>query len=216
MIFKGVAKLREYAELRQDEYIPSGVAAFDELVGGLAKGGISEFFGSLGSGKRSLILSILSGFAGRVGLCAIVDASNSFDPVSAEKCGADLDKILWIKCSGDFQKAIISADYLVRSGAFNLIWLDLSLCGENFLQMLPGSYWYRYKMSLKDTSGAMIVSLPISRLGSAAKQSISVKREKISWRGGSNFKVFDKWSIELSMSRPFRKSKNFLMEAVWW
>lgn len=217
MIFRGVAKLREYAELHPDDRISSGIKDFDALTeGGLFKGGISEFCGALGSGKRSLILSILAEFTNRHGLCAVIDASDSFDPVSAEKFGIQLEKILWIRCSGDFEKAITSGDYLVQSGLFSLIWLDLGLCDEKFLRMLPGSYWYRYKVALKETQAAMVVSLAQSQLRSAARQSISVRRARVSWKGDSCFRIFDKWEVEISMLRPFLRKGNISLEALWW
>ena len=49
MIARGVAKLREFAELRQAERVLTGVAPFDRLSGGLIRGGICELTGAEGS-----------------------------------------------------------------------------------------------------------------------------------------------------------------------
>ncbi len=134
MINENVFKLSEFAELQKQEKLATGVAPFDGLTGGLVKGGICEFFGQKGSGKRSVVFAILANMTQENKICAVVDTSNSFDPVSADRCGMCLTKVLWIKCDDDPQKAILATDYLIQSRLFGAVWLDMSLCEKSFLE----------------------------------------------------------------------------------
>ncbi len=202
MIAKGVAKLREFAELRQAERVLTGVAPFDRLNGGLIRGGICELTGAEGSGKRGLVFSMIANLTRSNNICAVVDASDSFDPPSAEKSGVKLDKILWVKCGGDPKKAVLSTDYLIQSGLFGAIWLDLSLAEKDFLDRMPSSYWFRFKVGLKDTPAVLLVTLEETRLRSASHQSVRVEKEASEWTGESGFKVMRGSSVKLEMRKP--------------
>lgn len=204
---KGVLKLSDFAVLRPLEKLETDLKPFDLLTGGgLVKGGICEVFGHRGSGKRSLIISLLSNLTRKNKICVVVDCSNSFDPVSAEKSGVNLNKILWIKTFDDPQKAIISTDYLIQASMFGAIWLDLGLCSETFLEKLPGSYWFRFKVGLQDKETSLLITLEESRLRSAAHQSVKVTRESHDWSGESNFQIRTRTNSTLELVRPHKKT----------
>ncbi|QQS40331.1 MAG: hypothetical protein IPM63_13310 [Acidobacteriota bacterium] len=202
MIARGVAKLREFAELRQAERVLTGVAPFDRLTGGLIRGGICELTGAEGSGKRGLVLSMIANLTRANNICAVVDASDSFDPPSADRSGVKLDKVLWVKCGGDPKKAVLSTDYLIQSGLFGGIWLDLSLAEKDFLDRLPSSYWFRFKVGLKDTPAVLLVTLEETRLRSASHQSVRVSKEASEWAGDSGFRVMRGAEVRLEMVKP--------------
>ena len=211
MIAKGVAKLREFAELRQAERVLTGVAPFDRLTGGLIKGGICELTGAEGSGKRGLVFSILANLTRRNNICAVVDASDSFDPPSADRSGVKLNKVLWVKCGGDPKKAVLATDYLIQSGLFGGIWLDLSLAEKDFLDRMPSSYWFRFKVGLKDTPAVLMVTLEETCLRSASHQSLRVSKEESSWAGESGFKVMRGAEVKLEMKKPISMTS----ERIW-
>jgi len=202
MIVRGVAKLREFAELKQAERVLTGVAPFDRLTGGLIKGGICELTGAEGSGKRGLVFSMIANLTRANNICAVVDASDSFDPPSAAAAGVKLEKVLWIKCGGDPKKAVLSTDYLVQSGLFGGIWLDLSLADKDFLDRMPSSYWFRFKVGLKDTASVLLVTLEETRLRSASHQSVRVEKEASEWAGDSGFRVMRGAAVRLEMMKP--------------
>ncbi|MDH3492952.1 MAG: hypothetical protein OEM82_05335 [Acidobacteriota bacterium] len=201
MISEGVVKLSEFAELQKQERVPTGVAPFDELTGGLVRGGICEFFGKKGSGKRSVVFAILTNMTRENKICAVVDTSNSFDPVSAAGCGMHLGKVLWIKCDDDPQKAVLATDYLIQSRLFGAVWLDMSLCEKDFLDRMPNSYWFRFKVGLKDSASALLVTLEEARMRSATQQSVFVSKEKNGWEGESCFRVMREGEISLEVIR---------------
>jgi recA bacterial DNA recombination protein len=80
--------------------VPFGVAALDALTGGLPRGALSEIAGPASSGRTGVMLAALAGATRRQEVCALVDASDSLDPVSAAATGVDLERLLWVRCSG--------------------------------------------------------------------------------------------------------------------
>lgn len=76
----------------------TSVAAVDQLTGGLPRGALSEICGPASSGRSSLLLAALAARTAAGEACALVDVSDSFDPVSAEAAGVDLRRLLWIRC----------------------------------------------------------------------------------------------------------------------
>ncbi|MEZ5308374.1 MAG: hypothetical protein R2684_14610 [Pyrinomonadaceae bacterium] len=206
LMLANVVKLRDFAELQKRESLPSGVRAFDLATGGLVRGGISEFVGRAGSGKRSLVSAFLASLTRQNHICAVVDSTDSFDPVSAEASGIRLSKILWVKCGGDPEKAVLATDYLIQSRLFGGIWLDMSLCEKSFLDRMPNSYWFRFKVGLKDSPGVLLVTLEEPRLRSAAHQSVVINKEDCEWRGDSNFRVMRDRNIGLETIRPRQRN----------
>lgn len=74
-----------------------------------------------GSGKTSVLVSLLA-HASREHYCALVDASDAFDLVTAEAAGTDLSRLLWVRCGKTKQKlrpleqAFKVTDMLLQSG----------------------------------------------------------------------------------------------------
>ena len=79
--------------------VSTGLAALDALTGGLPRGALSEIAGPASSGRTGVMLAALAGATRRQEVCALVDASDSFDPASAVEAGVDLDRLLWVRCS---------------------------------------------------------------------------------------------------------------------
>ena len=63
--------------------VPIGIAQLDALTGGLPRGALSEITGPASSGRTGVMLSALAAATQRQEVCALVDASDSFDPASA-------------------------------------------------------------------------------------------------------------------------------------
>lgn len=68
------------------------------LQGGLAVGAISELVGPECSGRTSIALSLLARITQEGKVCAWIDVSNAFDPISAAAAGVDLARLLWVRC----------------------------------------------------------------------------------------------------------------------
>ena len=80
--------------------VSTGIASVDALAGGVPCGALTEIFGPQSSGRTSLLFSTLAGLTRPGHACALVDVSDSFDPLSAEKAGIELRQLLWVRCNG--------------------------------------------------------------------------------------------------------------------
>ena len=135
--------------------ISTGVTALDELTGGLPRGALSEIAGLASSGRTGVMLAALAGATRRQEVCALVDASDSFDPASAASAGVDLERLLWVRCSdmprqkfgaartglgrqksashanagfafsGVMEQVLKVTDLLLQGGGFGVVVLDL-------------------------------------------------------------------------------------------
>ncbi|QHN02752.1 recombinase RecA [Granulicella sp. WH15] len=77
----------------------TGIGSLDELLhGGLPVGVLSEVIGPECSGRTDIALSFVAHLTQASKVCAWIDASNAFDPVSAAAAGIDLARLLWVRC----------------------------------------------------------------------------------------------------------------------
>jgi len=205
-MINGISKLSDLSEVRKQEFRQTGVSSFDGIVGGLVRGGICELSGSDGAGKRGLALKMAAVSTDRGGLCAIVDGTNGFDPISAHGSGLTLSKTIWVRCGGDLTKSIMSTEYLVQSRLFDIIWLDLGCFEERELAMLPSSYWYRFKVGLQGSPTALVVTVTEPRVRSAAQQTFRLEKKCASWIGEGNFKILESVESIIECVRPFPTS----------
>lgn len=85
--------------------VPTGIAALDSLLGGgIPLGAVTELVGEECSGRTSIATALVAGITRSGRVCAWVDASNAFDPVSTAAMGVSLDRLLWVRCAVE-QKA---------------------------------------------------------------------------------------------------------------
>src|SRR6202165_2461066 len=80
------------------EMVSSGIPQLDLLTGGLARGCLTEICGTASSGRTSVLLLALPRATQRGEVCALVDASDAFDPASAAAAGMEMSRLLWVRC----------------------------------------------------------------------------------------------------------------------
>src|ERR1700733_8378479 len=76
----------------------TGIESLDNLLhGGLPIGAVSELVEPEYSGRTDIALSFVARLTQASTVCAWIDASNNFDPVSAAAAGVDLARLLWVR-----------------------------------------------------------------------------------------------------------------------
>ena len=95
--------------------VASGIEALDALTGGLPRGGLSEICGPASSGRSSVLMAVMARMTAQGEVCALVDASDSFDPKSAEAAGVELRRVLWVRCAKN-QVIGQSGDRVIENG----------------------------------------------------------------------------------------------------
>lgn len=93
-------------------------------IGGLPRGRIVEIYGPESSGKTTLALHTVAEAQKEGGICAFVDAEHALDPIYARKLGVNIDDLL-ISQPDAGEQALEIADTLVRSGAIDVLVIDL-------------------------------------------------------------------------------------------
>ncbi|MFB3092075.1 MAG: recombinase RecA [Dehalococcoidia bacterium] len=120
-----VMRLGESDRYQPIEVIPTGSLALDLAlgVGGIPKGRVAEIFGAEAAGKSTLAIHIMAQSQKMGGIAAYIDVEHSLDPVYAGNCGLKIDDLL-ISQPDDAEQALEITEYLVRSGAVDVVVLD--------------------------------------------------------------------------------------------
>lgn len=170
----------------QPEMISSGVPELDRLTGGLPRGCLTEICGPASSGRSSVLHATLAAATQRQEVCALVDASDSFDPVSAAAAGIDFERLLWVRCGVEksahsstgenacahiknfknnlprnplmvpVEQALRVTDLLLQSVGFGMVIIDLG--GIPFLaaRRVPLTTWFRFQRAVENTPTVLL------------------------------------------------------------
>jgi recombination protein RecA len=120
-----IMRLSESTTDQHISAIPTGSIALDLAlgIGGLPRGRIVEIFGAESAGKSTLALSTIAEAQRLGGTAAYVDVEHAMDPTYAKAIGVDVDKLL-ISQPDSAEQALEITDYLVRSGALDVVVVD--------------------------------------------------------------------------------------------
>ncbi|HJZ68826.1 MAG TPA: hypothetical protein VKF81_11935 [Blastocatellia bacterium] len=176
--FGSAFKLREK---QAAELISTGIAEVDRIAGGLPRGAITEVLGAPSSGRTSLLHSVLAAATAWQEVCALVDASDSFDATSAAVAGVDFDQLLWIRCVSNVDHAIKATDLLLQSGGFGLVALDLGDVPHQQSRRIPLSWWFRFRRAIENTPSALLVISRDPNPRSCATLVLELTRESAQW-----------------------------------
>jgi|SRR5215204_1491774 len=137
--------------------LATGVAEVDKLTGGIPRGAISEIFGPASSGRTSLLLSMLSYATTHDEICALVDTNDAFAPTVASPAGTDFDRLLWIRCGANLERAFKATDLLLHAGGFSLVILDMGDVAGKDARRIISSWWYRFRRTVENKPTAIVV-----------------------------------------------------------
>lgn len=159
--------------------VPIGIASLDALTGGLPRGALSEITGPPSSGRTGVMLAALAGATQRQEVCALVDASDSFDPASAAIAGVNLERLLWVRCSqpanvkrnvigmksrpsgfafGDALEQVLKVtDLLLQSGGFGMVVLDLGDIPAKSARRVPLTSWFRFRRAIEPAATVLLL-----------------------------------------------------------
>ena len=144
------------------------------LHGGFPKGAITEIVSSgIASGTSLMISSILERAHGNGEWVALVDGSDSFNPMGL---GNDLlSRLLWVRCH-TVKEAVKAMDLLLHDGTLNLVVSDLIFAPAVQLRKIPSSTWFRLQRILENNSTAFVVFAPEHMISNAAARLTLQKR----------------------------------------
>jgi recombination protein RecA len=199
-----VAVIRQFVERRipgaltvyersEPEVFSTGITAVDRQIGGIPKGALTQFCAPVGvtSGRTTLLMSLLAHITNKKEeFCAVVDASDCFDPESASAMGVCLSRLLWARCSGLGMKAVEQAftvaDILIQNGGFGMIALDLGNVEERLIRKIPLTSWFRFARVMEKSPTALVILLTHSAAQSCAALTLHFDIATGEWSGREN------------------------------
>jgi len=165
------------------ETIATGIAELDALTGGLPRGAVTEICGAASSGRTSLLCAILAAATEREEVCALVDASDAFDPVSAAGAGVDLDRLLWIRCGGNAEHALQATDWLLEAGGFGIVVFDLGDVPPQTARRISLTSWFRLRRAIENTPTVLIAIEQETQAKSCSSLILETSKEDLAWWG---------------------------------
>ena len=197
-----------------NERVLTGVSELDRLTGGPPRGAVTEFFSRpldlfsprpvmnsvgrsgfalkkdmdsapLSSGCTSIMLSAMAEATGtRQESCVLVDASDAFDPASAEATGVDLARLLWVRCSGrkfsNLEQVLKTTDLLLQAGGFGMVVVDLNDVPPSVARRIPLATWFRFRRAIENTNTALLVFEQEPYAKSCASLAICIQQSTVS------------------------------------
>src|SRR5579864_815319 len=167
------------------ETASSGIAQIDALTGGLPRGCLTEVCGPESSGRTTVMLAAIAAVTRREEICALIDASDAFDPHSATAAGMNLERLLWIRCGLHAQSSALSrkrrqafsleerarrrmedpveqalraTDLLLQSSGFGMVAIDLAGVPLKMARRIPLTTWFRFRRAVENTPTLLLVT----------------------------------------------------------
>src|SRR5215831_15463501 len=163
------------------ETVRSGVSEIDNDIGGLPRGCMSEICGPASSGRTSLLVSILAAATQRQEACALVDAEDAFDPVSAAAVGVDLRRLIWVRCGHHAEHALAAADLLISGGGFGMVVMDLGDTPLLTARRISLTSWFRLRRAVEHTPTVLVTLVRQSVAKTCASLVLECARMKTEW-----------------------------------
>jgi len=160
------------------ELVGSGISGIE-----LPRGCLTEIIGPASSGRTSLLLSILAAATAREEVCALVDAEDAFDPVSAAAAGVHLPRLLWVRCSHNAEHALKAADLLIQGGGFGLVAMDLGDTPPHAARRISLTSWFRLRRGVEHTPTVLVTVARQSNARTCASLVLECARERVTWSG---------------------------------
>ena len=187
LIADRVGRVFDWRERRPPELLPTGIAEIDTALGGLPRGAITELQGTPSCGRTSVLLSTLVAATSNEEICALIDGSDSFDLLSAQNAGVSFDRLLWVRCNHNLERAFKAVDLLLHGGGFGFIALNLADMPAKTLRRIISTWWFRFRRAIEDTPTVLVVATPVACVRSCAAMALELKRERTVWPGADSF-----------------------------
>jgi hypothetical protein len=147
----------------------------------------------------------------------LIDATDSFEPKSAQAAGVNLKRLLWVRCSNNgmqaLEQAFQCADLLIQgSSGFGLILVDVRDIPERFVRKIPLTTWFRFSRVIEKLETALVFSTPCPLTSTCSALSLTLLPGHLQWSqtredGSSHTRLFAgfDFSAEITRKRSFRK-----------
>jgi hypothetical protein len=150
------------------------------------------------------MLAAIAAVTHREEICALIDASDAFDPHSAAAAGVNLERLLWVRCGSHapssalsrkrrqafnleererrrmedpVEQALRATDLLLQSGGFGMVAIDLAGVPLKMARRIPLTTWFRFRRAVEDTPTLLLVTGMQACAQSCASLSLELGRQ---------------------------------------
>ena len=184
------------------EKLPSGIPQVDAITGGLPTGAITEIFGPASSGRTGFLFSALREATRRQEVCALIDANDTLDPISAQAAEIDLERLLWVRCAGNLEHALRVTDLLLQGGGFGLLALDLGNTSAEKARAIPMTYWFRFRRAVETSPAVFLIIGTEACAGTCATLVLRTNKSNVVWAGGMDARLLCRMSFRVERQKP--------------
>jgi hypothetical protein len=180
--------------------LPTGIRAVDELLaGGIPQGSLTEIVGAVSTARTALAFSLLTQATRSGYCCAWIDATGTFDPLSAAETGVDLTRVLWVDCGGSTEHALKCVDLLIHAGGFGLIVIDLADTPDREARRISLASWFRLRHAAERTGAALVAIAHRFNARPCSAVQIEMRRKRRLWTGN----LFRGFELEAESRKHF-------------
>jgi recombination protein RecA len=172
------ADLLRFRPTIAEDTLPSGVPGLD-----LPRGAVTEIHGPASSGRASIRNAALAQATQQDEICALIDVEDAFDPASAAAAGVALDRLLWVRCGHQPERALKVADLILQGGGFGLVAMDLAGTPIETARRIPPASWFRFRHAVQNTRSVFLIIEPAPCARSSASLSLETRRQSETWTG---------------------------------
>jgi recombination protein RecA len=120
-----IMRLGETEQALTTESLPTGCLSLDIAlgIGGVPRARVTEIYGAEAAGKSTIAMHIMAESQKLGGTAAYIDVEHAMDPSYAARLGLNIQDLL-ISQPDNAEQALEITEYLVRSGAIDVIIID--------------------------------------------------------------------------------------------
>ncbi len=149
----------------------------------IPRGSLTEICGPTSCGRTSLAISLMAEITSREEVCALIDTAGCFDPAGAADAGVQLNRLLWIRCAGDAERALKAADLVIQAGGFGLVIFDLGDTPLRSARRISLTSWFRLRRAVEHTQAAIVVVAQEPLAKTCASLVVEMRRGVPHWQG---------------------------------
>src|SRR5262249_29998726 len=106
---------------------------------------------------------------------------DSFEPTGAADAGVHLDRLLWVRCSGDAERALKATDLLLHGGGFGMVVMDLADTPPRTARRISLTSWFRLRRAVEHTSTVLLAVEPQPNARTCATLVVECARKRSAW-----------------------------------
>jgi recombination protein RecA len=130
-----------------------------------------------------MAVALMAEITAREESCALIDTAGSFDPAGAAHAGVCLNRLLWIRCEGDAERALKVADLIIQAGGFGLVVFDLGDTPLRQARRISLTSWFRLRRAVENTPSAIVIVAQEPLAKTCASLVVEMRRGESDWSG---------------------------------